>query len=265
MIGVAVPAEEETESQPAAELSADATTGDSPTTTEEAAPTTEEQPAETATEQTAPPPPPPPPPPPKPRVEQVIDGDTLDLDNGDRVRLIQIDAPEGKGECYGRRAGSVLRRLLPAGTPVRIVRDPNLDNIDQYGRLLRYVFKGARNLNIVLVRRGAASVWFFQGEQGRYAGDTLTAAGKRPGCEARRLGRLPGRARPDCRLYDASKAEPAARPGCANRQLRPAAPRCLHSTLRTGRRPRLTAETSMRATLLSALPTRTASTERETE
>jgi endonuclease YncB( thermonuclease family) len=91
-----------------------------------------------------------PPPPPLPHIDRVIDGDTVDLDTGDRIRLVQIDAPESKGECYGRKSGTVLRQLLPVGTDVQVVRDPNLDNIDRYGRKLRYVFNGDENINLVL-------------------------------------------------------------------------------------------------------------------
>ncbi len=109
-------------------------------------------------------------------VARVIDGDTLDLDDGDRIRLVQIDAPEGKGECNGKKAGRVLRQLLPVGTQVRIIRDRRLDNIDRYGRLLRYVFKGQKNVNLVLVQKGAASVWYFHGDKGRYAEKLLRAA-----------------------------------------------------------------------------------------
>ena len=111
-----------------------------------------------------------------PLVSQVIDGDTIDLDSGDRIRLVQIDAPERKGECYGKKAGKVLRQLLPVGTEVRILRDRKLDNIDRYGRLLRYVFIGRKNINLALVQRGAASVWYFQGDKGRYAAKLLSAA-----------------------------------------------------------------------------------------
>jgi micrococcal nuclease len=157
VIGLAVPPEDkaESDSSPAAETSEQPTTG----TTTTAGTTTE-----------APPPP--------LLVSGVIDGDTIDLDSGDRIRLVQIDSPEGKGECYGKKAGTVLRQLLPMGTEVRIVRDPKLDNIDRYGRLLRYVFAGERNINLVLVQKGAASVWYFNGDRGRYA-DQLLAAAKR--------------------------------------------------------------------------------------
>jgi micrococcal nuclease len=110
------------------------------------------------------------------RVERVLDGDTLDLRNGRRIRLVQIDAPERSGECYGAQAGAVLGRLLPPGTRVVLERDAALDDVDRYGRLLRYVFGGETNVNLELVRRGAASVWFFDGDRGRYAERLLAAA-----------------------------------------------------------------------------------------
>jgi endonuclease YncB( thermonuclease family) len=111
-----------------------------------------------------------------PSVSRVIDGDTIALGGGERIRLVQIDAPESKGECYGKKAGKVLRALLPAGTKVRLESDPKLDDVDRYGRLLRYVFVGKDNINVVLVKKGAASVWYFDGDQGRYAKKLLHAA-----------------------------------------------------------------------------------------
>ncbi|MGH2995170.1 MAG: thermonuclease family protein, partial [Gaiellaceae bacterium] len=106
-----------------------------------------------------------------------VDGDTIELAGGRRVRLLQIDTPElGEGECYSRKAALVLRSLLPQGTRVRLERDPSLDRVDRYGRLLRYVHSGRTNLNVALVERGAASVWFYDGERGRYAARLLAAA-----------------------------------------------------------------------------------------
>jgi endonuclease YncB( thermonuclease family) len=115
----------------------------------------------------------------KPRtfaVARVIDGDTIELDTGDRIRLVQIDAPESKGECYNRAATRLLRKLLPEGTTVRLRADRALDKRDRHGRLLRYVFKGKRNINLVLVQKGAASPYFFHSERGRYAGKLEAAA-----------------------------------------------------------------------------------------
>jgi micrococcal nuclease len=110
------------------------------------------------------------------RVARVIDGDTLETVDGRRIRLVQIDASESSGECYGAQATAALEALLPAGSRIGLERDPELDDVDRYGRQLRYVFKGRRNLNVVLVRRGAASVWFFDGDRGRYADRLLATA-----------------------------------------------------------------------------------------
>lgn len=108
-------------------------------------------------------------------VARVNDGDTIVLASGRRVRLVQVDTPEvyGEAECYGAEASALTKRLLPAGTPVTLQRDPLLDDTDHYDRLLRYVFVGTTNVNRTLVRRGAASVWFYDGERGRYADDLL--------------------------------------------------------------------------------------------
>jgi len=109
-------------------------------------------------------------------VARVVDGDTIDLDNGDRIRLVQIDAPERRSECYGAKAGKVLRQLLPVGTEIQLRGDPNLDRVDRYGRLLRYVYRGKTNVNIVLVKRGAASAYFYRGDKGRFASQLAAAA-----------------------------------------------------------------------------------------
>jgi micrococcal nuclease len=110
-------------------------------------------------------------------VARVIDGDTLETGSGERVRLVQIDAPEvDEGECYAREASAALRALLQPGTKIRLEADPRLDDVDRFGRLLRYVHRGETNVNLELVRRGAASVWFFEGDRGRYADDLLDAA-----------------------------------------------------------------------------------------
>ena len=107
----------------------------------------------------------------------VVDGDTIALTTGTRVRLLQIDTPEvGSGECYSRAAARELRRLLPPGARVVLEADPELDAVDDHGRLLRYVVRNGQNVNVELVRRGAATVWFYGGERGRYATTLLAAA-----------------------------------------------------------------------------------------
>ena len=110
-------------------------------------------------------------------VARVADGDTLTLTNGARVRLVQIDAPEvGSHECYAQAARRELLRLAPVGSSVALDADPALDRVDRFGRLLRYVRRGALNVNVQLVRRGAAAPYFFDGDRGRYAGQLMAAA-----------------------------------------------------------------------------------------
>lgn len=107
------------------------------------------------------------------RVARVIDGDTIELGSGQRVRLVQIDTPEVYGgyECYGRGASTTAKRLLAVGTRVRLLLEPTSDPVDRYGRLLRYVVRVSDgvNVNVHLVRLGAATPWFYDGQRGRYA------------------------------------------------------------------------------------------------
>jgi micrococcal nuclease len=112
------------------------------------------------------------------RIQSGIDGDTVVLAGGQHVRLIQVDAPEvyPVAECYGAAARSALRRLLPPGTTVRVEADPGLDQTDRFGRLLRYVFRGPLNVNLELVREGAATPYFYRHGRGTYAGALDRAA-----------------------------------------------------------------------------------------
>ena len=102
-------------------------------------------------------------------VDSVRDGDTILLEDGRRVRLLQVDAPELGAECWGDEAFEALERLAPEGTALRLERDPRLDDVDRHGRLLRYAHAGTRNLNVEAVRAGNAAPYFYRGERGRYA------------------------------------------------------------------------------------------------
>jgi micrococcal nuclease len=110
-------------------------------------------------------------------VASVVDGDTLTLRGGPSVRLVQIDAPELRRECYGRAARAALLDLAPVASEIVLDADPALDSVDGYGRMLRYVRRGGVNVNLELVRRGAAAPYFFLGRRGRYASGLLAAAG----------------------------------------------------------------------------------------
>jgi micrococcal nuclease len=96
------------------------------------------------------------------RVLSVTDGDTfhaLYRGRDERVRLIGIDTPEvpwygGRGECFGVRSALYARRRLARRT-VRLAFDS--ERMDQYGRLLAYVYVGPELFNLTLVRMGFAT------------------------------------------------------------------------------------------------------------
>jgi micrococcal nuclease len=123
------------------------------------------------------------------RVDHVADGDTITLTNGQRVRLVQIDTPEvySDTECYGPPASAITEGLLPPGTEVRMSAEPATDRTDRYGRLLRYVIRArdGLNVNVHLVRIGAAAPYFYDGRRGSYAAKLETLARR---ARARHLG-----------------------------------------------------------------------------
>ncbi|MFO7572416.1 MAG: thermonuclease family protein [Gaiellaceae bacterium] len=95
-----------------------------------------------------------------------------------------MDAPEAGRECYAAAAARELARLAPVGAHVVLEVDPHLDSVDRYGRLLRYVRVEGANVNVQLVRRGAATPYFYRGDRGRYAPRLLAGV-----AEARAAGR----------------------------------------------------------------------------
>ncbi len=100
------------------------------------------------------------------KIKFVYDGDTILLENGDKVRYLDIDTPElnkaGKedDECLAWEARSRNMELLSQGE-VRLVKDSGADR-DKYNRLLRYVYVGDVFLNNVLVKEGLAKPFFCQ-------------------------------------------------------------------------------------------------------
>lgn len=95
------------------------------------------------------------------RVTRVIDGDTIEIEGGKRLRYIGIDTPEISGnnpDCFGREAYEKNKELVE-GNIVRLEKD--VSETDRYGRLLRYVYKGDTLINDLLVREGFASAYTY--------------------------------------------------------------------------------------------------------
>jgi endonuclease YncB( thermonuclease family) len=85
-------------------------------------------------------------------VAHVVDGDTLDLTNGARVRLVGIDTPE-TGDCHSDTATRRVEKLV-LGKRVRLAESD--EDQDRYGRLLRYVDIGDVDVGLRLIREGLA-------------------------------------------------------------------------------------------------------------
>lgn len=102
------------------------------------------------------------------QVKSVIDGDTFVTSNDERVRLIGIDAPE-KNRCFYNESRNFLSSLIADNT-LRIESD--VDDLDQYGRKLRYVYLEDQRVNDHMVREGYALASF---EQNRKYFEEITA------------------------------------------------------------------------------------------
>jgi len=90
-------------------------------------------------------------------VVQVIDGDTVELANGEHVRYLGIDTPE-TGEYYFLEATERNIELVE-GKLVELQRGER--NEDAYGRLLRYVYVDGTFVNAELVAQGYATSFIF--------------------------------------------------------------------------------------------------------
>jgi micrococcal nuclease len=87
-------------------------------------------------------------------VSRIVDGDTIVLASGQRVRYIGIDTPElSPLEPFAREATQANRALVE-GKTLRLEKD--VSETDRYGRLLRYVWVDSTMINLELVRLGLA-------------------------------------------------------------------------------------------------------------
>jgi len=87
-------------------------------------------------------------------VERVVDGDTIVLSSGERVRYIGIDAPEiDDNACYSQESKQKNQELVE-GKQVKLEKD--VSDKDRYGRLLRYVYIDDQMVNELLVKEGIA-------------------------------------------------------------------------------------------------------------
>lgn len=91
-------------------------------------------------------------------VTRIVDGDTVELASGEKVRFLMVDTPEttsGATDCYGQEAKAYTTSLLLDQT---VTLEYDVECEDRYGRLLAYVSVSGREINTLLVERGYACV-----------------------------------------------------------------------------------------------------------
>lgn len=96
-------------------------------------------------------------------VTQIIDGDTIAIEGGQRIRLLGIDTPE-KGDFYYKEAKQYLEnRILMK--EVEIEKD--IEDKDMYDRLLRYIWINDSLVNLEIAEQGYGLAYFYD-EQEKY-------------------------------------------------------------------------------------------------
>ena len=93
-------------------------------------------------------------------VTKVLDGDTIEIDGGTRVRYILVDTPEfgTVNDCYAEEAKD-FNNTLVYGKTINLTYDQECR--DQYDRLLAFVSVSGQNVNRLLVSEGYACVLHF--------------------------------------------------------------------------------------------------------
>jgi micrococcal nuclease len=104
------------------------------------------------------------------KVTEVIDGDTIVIENGEHVRYIGVDTPETVHpnkpiECYGKEASEKNKELVE-GRIVYLERD--IEDRDDYGRLLRYVYIPQGSVSSFLISGGYGYSYYFPPNEKHY-------------------------------------------------------------------------------------------------
>ena len=100
------------------------------------------------------------------KITKWVDGDTVQTSKG-TVRLIGMDTPESGERCY-TNARSNASRLAPVGSSVKLVKVTGRDNIDRYGRLLRYVQHDGVDVGYKQIVDGYADAAYDSGSYGTH-------------------------------------------------------------------------------------------------
>jgi micrococcal nuclease len=112
-------------------------------------------------------------------VQAVLDGDTVILDGGERLRLRGIDAPEiARGDKPGQHyCGQSRDRLFSLVTDQLLDLEKNELGRDRHGRLVGIArLADGRMVNLIMIEEGAAFVYPHPSDKDRALADRLLAA-----------------------------------------------------------------------------------------
>jgi len=102
-------------------------------------------------------------------VTRIVDGDTVVINDDEKVRLLGIDTPE-RGQILYKEASERLKGLIQNKN---VFLEKGKEDKDKYGRLLRYIIIDNENINVLMVREGYASAYIFETDQ--YEADLYAA------------------------------------------------------------------------------------------
>src|SRR3989344_3149708 len=91
-------------------------------------------------------------------VTKVVDGDTVVIAGGQRVRLLSIDTRERGENCYNEAKQRLEELLLLKN--ITLERDK--EDEDRYDRLLRYIYLGDEMINLRMIEEGLAVAYIYE-------------------------------------------------------------------------------------------------------
>lgn len=94
----------------------------------------------------------------KEKVKRVIDGDTIELANGQIVRFVGVNAPNN-GEPFEEEATEANQKLLQGKT---VALEYDAYTSDRFGRVLAYPFVDGKNVAVELAKQGMVKVTIYE-------------------------------------------------------------------------------------------------------
>lgn len=93
------------------------------------------------------------------KVMRVLDGDTVEIENGIRIRLMGLNTPE-KNRFLAEEAKVYLENLV-LNKKVKFVSMGG----DRYGRVLAYIFVNKKNVNELILSQGLANLYYYDKDE----------------------------------------------------------------------------------------------------